>query len=104
MFNHTNSITYSGSIGGSGQLVQEGSGSQLILTGANSYSGSTTISAGSLAIGNGGSGATLASTPILDNGTLIFNHTNAITYSGSIGGTGLLVQKGAGLLTLNQRQ
>ena len=75
-------------------MVQSGLGT-LILTGANTYSGSTTISAGTLAIGDGStSGTSLASTPILDNATLIFNPTqHGLTYSGSIGGTGQLVQK-----------
>ena len=101
VFNHNDSLTYSGSIAGTGQLVQQGTGStQLILTGANSYSGSTTISAGTLAIGNGGSGESLASTPILDSATLIFNHNDTLTYSGSIGGTGQLVKQGTGNLIL----
>ena len=49
-FNHSDSISYGGVVSGTGSLEQAGSGT-LILTGANTYSGGTTISAGTLAIG-----------------------------------------------------
>ena len=53
MFNNNGTVTYNGAIGGSGQLVQQGSGN-LILTANQGYSGVTTISGGTLTIGNGG--------------------------------------------------
>ena len=57
MFDVSTSTTAVGAIGGTGALIQEGSGT-LILTGANTYSGSTTInSGGTLQIGGGGSSA-----------------------------------------------
>ena len=76
--------TYSGSIGGTGQLVEGGFNSgTLTLTGANSYSGSTSINgAVTLQIGNGGSGASLASPIVYMNnasGSLIFNHSDLLT-------------------------
>ena len=45
-----------------------------ILTGANTYSGGTTISAGTLQIGNGGTTGSIAGN-IVDNAALIFNRS-----------------------------
>ena len=50
----------------------------LTLAGNNAYSGSTTITAGALSIGNGGTGESLASPGISDSGTLVFNHSDAL--------------------------
>ncbi len=50
------------------------------LSGANTYTGGTTISAGTLQIGNGGTTGSLStSNTITDNASLIFNRTNAVT-------------------------
>ncbi len=101
VFDHADLVTFSPTISGSGSLVQTGAGN-LTLTGSNTYSGSTTISGGSLQIGNGGSGEFLASPSVnVSNGAaLVFNHANALTYSGLISGGGSLSQTGAGVLTL----
>jgi autotransporter-associated beta strand protein len=53
-YDSTAGSTLSGVISGSGGLVQSGAG-KLTLLGANSYTGSTIISAGTLALGAGGS-------------------------------------------------
>ena len=62
----------------SGALVQLGPGT-LVLTANNTYSGPTTISGGTLQVGNGGSGASIGSTSgvTLSNGSaLVFNHSD----------------------------
>ncbi len=105
---HTSSkMIISGAIGGSGgALVKAGVGT-LILSGTNTYTGTTTISAGTLQLGNSGSGGKLStSSAITNNGSLIFNETDAVTqgtdFSGSaISGTGSVTQAGSGTLTLN---
>ena len=61
-------MTYGGVVSGTGSLTQAGSGT-LILTGANTYSGGTTISAGTLQIGNGGTTGSIAGN-VADNGVL----------------------------------
>ena len=82
--------TYSGVIAGAGNLVVNGS-SALTLTGASTYTGNTTISAGTLQIGNGTTVGSIANTSaIIDNGSLAYNHSDALTQSLAITGTGNL--------------
>ena len=50
------SATISGEISGGFSVTKTGTGT-LILTGANTYTGSTTVSAGTLQVGNGTSGS-----------------------------------------------
>ena len=69
------------------------------MSGSNSYTGGTTITAGTLQIGNGTSGEYLASPSISNSGVLVFNHADALAYSGAIGGGGSLTKLGTGCLT-----
>ena len=96
-------LTVGGPIGDSGygySLTKLGTGA-LVLAGSNAYTGNTTISAGTLQIGNGGSGESLASPTISDSGTLVFDHADALTYAGTISGTGGVTKLGHGILTLS---
>ena len=92
--------TVSASLNGTAGLTMSGPGT-LVLTGSNGYSGETTVSAGTLQIGNGGSGESLASPTISDGSTLVFDHADAMTYAGAISGNGQVVKLGTGLLTLS---
>ena len=97
----------SGIISGSGASLTKAGGETLRLSGANSYTGATTISAGTLQIGNGGTTGSLSTnSAITNNGNLAFNRTNTVTqgtdFSGSaITGTGSLTQAGSGTLVLS---
>jgi fibronectin-binding autotransporter adhesin len=95
------SLTISGAAASTnGSLAKSGSGT-LILSGNNSYSGTTTISAGTLEIGaTGRLGGGTYSANIANNGVLVYSGTNAQTLSGEISGTGALTRNGAGTLTL----
>jgi len=84
----------SGVITGALSLEKIGSGTQ-VLGDANSYSGTTTISAGTLQVGALGAGA------IINNAALIFNHSGPITAANVISGTGNVTKAGAGILTLS---
>lgn len=97
-FNRTNNVTYSGVISGNGRLVQAGSGT-LILGGANTYSGGTTINAGTLQLGAGGPAGSVVGN-ITNNSALVFSRSDNTTYSGVVSGTGIVTKVGSGTLTL----
>ena len=97
-FDRSDTVTFAGVISGTGSLFQTGSGTTE-LTGANTYSGGTTISAGTLQIGNGGTAGAIAGN-VTDNATLAFDHSNTVVFAGAISGTGALKQTGAGTTTL----
>ncbi len=100
VFNHGDSLTMLDIVSGNGNLAQTGTG-VLILLGSNTYSGGTTISAGTLQVGNGGSGASIASSSsVHDNGSLVFDHSDGLALPETISGTGNLIQTGTGVLTL----
>jgi autotransporter-associated beta strand protein len=97
-FDNTSGETCSPVISGSGALVQ--AAGTLILTGSNTYSGATTISAGTLQVGSGGSTGSIGNTSGVSNsGVLEFDNTSGETFSPVISGGGALVQA-AGLLIL----
>jgi T5SS/PEP-CTERM-associated repeat protein/autotransporter-associated beta strand protein len=54
---------------------------------------------GALQIGTGGTTGVLA-TDLTNNGTLVFNRSDASTYAGLISGSGSIVKQGSGTLTL----
>jgi fibronectin-binding autotransporter adhesin len=98
VFNRIGTVAFAGAISGTGAVVQNGSGTT-VLTGANSYTGGTTITIGTLQIGNGGITGTIAG-DVVNDGSLTFNRSDAVAFGGSISGTGGLVQAGTGVLTL----
>ena len=58
-----------------------------------------TIDTGTLDLGNGGTTGALT-TDVVNNGTLAFNRSNALTHSNVISGTGAVTQSGSGTTTL----
>lgn len=104
--NNNQSTTYSGALSGSGGTLTKIGNGTLILSGANTYDGSTTISGGSLQLGDGGStGSLFGSGFVQDDGNLTINRNNAVVQGvdfggGSIGGSGSFTQAGSGTTTL----
>ena len=75
----------------------------LTLTGANTYTGGTTIGS-TLQVGNGGTTGSIAGDVVFQGGSLIFNRSNNTTFGGDISGFGQLQQIGGGTLTFNRGQ
>jgi autotransporter-associated beta strand protein len=100
VFNRSDVVTFAAPVWGPGSLKNLGAGTT-ILTANNSYSAATTISAGALQVGAGGTAGSLGtSASVTDNGLLVFNRSDSVSYSGPISGTGGLTQQGASTLTL----
>jgi autotransporter-associated beta strand protein len=102
------SQSYSGNIAnGAMNLTKNGTGTQ-ILSGALSYTGATTVNAGTLQIGSGGTTGSMTGTSgITNNGTLMINRSNAFAQATdlanrAITGTGAFTQAGSGTTTLTQ--
>jgi len=102
--NQTTDGTYAGSYSqGSSRpisLIKEGS-AMLTLTGTGTYSGTTTVNAGTLKIGGAGllGNGTYAGA-ITNNATLHFDSTDNQTLSGTLSGTGTLLKSSTGNLVL----
>jgi outer membrane autotransporter protein len=97
-FNRSDVVTFPGVISGTGALNQIGPGTT-VLTGDNTYAGGTTITAGTLQLGNGGATGSIVG-DVTDNATLAFNRSDVVTFPGVISGTGGLNQIGAGTTVL----
>ncbi|MBB6183258.1 autotransporter-associated beta strand repeat-containing protein [Oleiagrimonas soli] len=94
VFNQNVNDTFADTISGSGSVTKTGTGT-LILAGANTYSGGTTINAGTLE----GSTTSLQGR-IDDNAALAFNQTANGTFAGTISGSGSVTKTGSGALIL----
>jgi autotransporter-associated beta strand protein len=89
-------LTVGGAIGGGYSLTKAGAG-VMVLSGENSYSGTTTISAGTLVLQN--QYALLNSTFAGGSGTLVFDSSvsgHAFTFGGICGSSSLVLQDNAG--------
>ena len=92
--------------GWDGRSLTKLGGGTLILTGTNTYEGSTTISEGTLQLGDGGTTGSIDHTSgvsVADNASLAFNRSDNVTFSRVVEGEGSLVQMGTGrtILTAN---
>ena len=97
-FNRSDIVTVPYLISGSGNVSQIGSGTT-ILTANNVYTGTTTISAGTLQLGNGGSSGRVAG-DVIDNAALVFDRSDVNPFGGHISGTGAVTQAGTGATIL----
>lgn len=99
--NRADSFTLPNVVSGSGSLVKTSAGTA-ILSGANTYTGATMVSAGTLQVGDGGATGTLGDTPaITNNGTLAFYRTGTLTIYAPVTGSGGVVKDGLGTVELD---
>jgi autotransporter-associated beta strand protein len=100
LFNRIDSFTIGNAIGGTGAIDMQGTGT-LVLTGANTYAGTTTVTAGTVQIGNGGTTGTLGGGAVTNNGVLAFNRSDTATVVNVISGTGAVTKLGTGTTILD---
>jgi len=101
--NATRSYTVSGAGGitGAGSLTKQGTGTAILAT-ANTFSGGTTVEAGTLQIGAGGDAGSIAGPIAVQAGaTLAINRTGTLVLPGVVSGAGGLSKTGAGKATLS---
>ena len=91
--------TIAKTISGGGTVTQSGLGTT-IFTANNTYSGTTTISAGTLQLGSGGTSGMIDLSNISNSATLAFNRSDEVVLATAISGTGSLKQAGPGTLRL----
>ena len=83
---------------GATSLVKNGSG-VWALTGSNTYTGGTTVNAGVLYVGTGGTAGSILG-DVTNNASLEFTRSDNTSYAGIISGSGNLYKAGTGTLTL----
>ena len=87
-------------VDGSSSLgLTKAGGGTLTVTGANTYTGGTIITAGTLQLGDGGGIGSIVG-DVIDNAALVFDRSDSVTFAGVINGTGNLSQAGSGTVIL----
>ncbi len=86
--------------GATANVTKTGAGT-LTLTGVNAFSGTLTISAGTVQLGDGTTDGTVYQTAnLVNNGTLVFNNAADKSYPRVISGSGAVTKSSAGVETL----
>ncbi|TCM15722.1 autotransporter-associated beta strand protein [Novosphingobium sp. PhB165] len=96
-------MTITGAIGGNAPLIANGGGT-LVLTGTNGYTGQTIIDGATLQIGNGGTTGSIdtsSDVSMFNNGTLAFDRSDDTSFNRAVAGSGVIVARGAGTVTLS---
>lgn len=98
VFNHSDTVTFNGTINGPGQLKQAGSGTLLIAATQNHYGGTTVNPGGTIQMGNGNlaDAGSLGNGPVTNNGTITFFRASSIAVAAPYTGSGALNFLGTG--------
>ncbi len=100
VFNEDGNLEFTAPITGSGSVTQDDTaGGTLTLVGAEGYTGATTITLGTLQLGDGTNLGTVAGN-IANNSALIFNEPANVTYGNVISGSGSVTVNGTKTVVL----
>ena len=102
-FNRGSDKSFFDIISGAGRVTVANSSTATVrLVSDNTYTGQTTISSGTLMIGQGNPGqpGSIVSSVVNNSGTLVFNRVEDLTYAGAISGSGVMTKQAAGKLVL----
>jgi fibronectin-binding autotransporter adhesin len=93
-------LTLSSDVSGTpgGSLLKTGGG-KLVLSGNGTYGGGTTVAAGTLQIGDGGTSGSIVGN-VTNNSIFAFNRSDTYGFAGIISGAGALLQAGSGTTLL----
>lgn len=94
------SLTVSGAVSGSANLIKSGDGLLTLTANNDLYLGETTINGGILSIGGGGATGAIGPGDVVNNGVLRYNRTGTFTVPNLISGTGALEKSASGFMTL----
>ena len=105
VINRTGSYDLGNVISGAGTLTNSGAGTVMLTGNSVSFSGTTTITAGTLQIGNQGVNGVLGGTSgvygaIVNNAALVTNRAGTLTLGNAISGTGTFTNVGLGRVIL----
>lgn len=81
-----------------GGIAKTGAG-ELLVTGNNTYTGTTTIADGTLHVGNGGTQGAIVGN-VVDHGVLLLDRSDDVTYGAALSGDGAFRKLGGGTLHL----
>ena len=83
-----------GGVAGSGVIFLGQAPYITTITGDSNYSGTTTVSTGTLQVGEGGATGTLGAGAVTDNALIVFNRSDNLAVPNSITGTGTVTNSG----------
>ena len=95
----TAGLTLSAAVPSGINLAKAGANT-LTLTGTSSPASTTIAAGGTLEVGAGGTTGSLSGN-VVNSGTLAFNRSDDVLFSGTVSGAGVLTKSGAGKLTLS---
>ena len=75
-------------------------GPRLLQIGSGSYTGLTSVTGGTLQVGLGGSGVAFATSQLVNDGSVVFNHAGTLTVAGRLSGNGGFQKVGTGGLVI----
>lgn len=99
VIHRSDAVAFSAPISGSGSVTQLGTGTTTFIA-DNSYTGGTTITSGSLHLGDGGTTGSVVG-DIRNDSMLVLNRSNTLPLAGAISGSGSLLQMGSGTSVLS---